>query len=143
MQGLSPEHLEGSRPLPTSSPEGSPQQSEVQDVSTPQVECSNSLEHFRITNTREDFRLHPNFERQFMRLNSSGDLVVVSSGSPVGPFLGIEGQDPFRSTGIFRWDLFGAGSGIETIISPMISKTSNPETIPFTTAYSFPSTDAP
>jgi hypothetical protein len=59
MQGLSPEHLEGSQPLPTSSPEGSPQQSEVQDVSTPQVERTDSLEIFRITNTQEDFRLHP------------------------------------------------------------------------------------
>jgi hypothetical protein len=46
MQGLSPEHLEGSQPLPTSSPKGSPQQSEVQDVTTPQVERIDSLEHF-------------------------------------------------------------------------------------------------
>jgi hypothetical protein len=143
MQGLSLEHLEGSQPLPTSSPEGSPQQSEVQDVTTPQVERTDSLEHFRITNTREDFQLHPNSERQFMRLNSSGDLVVVSSGSPVGPFQGIEGQDPFWSTGIFRRDLFGAGSGVETIISPVISEISIPEIVPFTTAYYFPGMDAP
>jgi hypothetical protein len=48
MQGLFPEHLEGSQPLPTSSPEGSPQQSEVQDVTTPQleVERTDSLECF-------------------------------------------------------------------------------------------------
>jgi hypothetical protein len=38
MQGLSPEHLEGSQPLPTSTPEGSPRQSEVTVVTTPQVE---------------------------------------------------------------------------------------------------------
>jgi hypothetical protein len=44
MQGLPPEDLEGSQPLPTNPPEGSPQQSEVQDVSTPQVERTNSLE---------------------------------------------------------------------------------------------------
>ena len=83
MQGLSPEHLEGSQPLPTSSPEGSPQQSEVQDVTTPQVEAerTDSLERFRITNTREDFRLHPDSERFFMRANSSGDLIVLYSGS--------------------------------------------------------------
>jgi hypothetical protein len=46
MQGLPPEDLEGSQPLPTTPPEGSPQQSEVQDVSTPQVERNNSLERF-------------------------------------------------------------------------------------------------
>jgi hypothetical protein len=78
-----------------------------------------------------------------MRMNSFGDLVVVSSGSPVGPFPGIEGQDPFWSTGVFRRDLFGAGLGIETTVSPVISETSNPDTIPFTTAYYFLGMDAP
>jgi hypothetical protein len=63
MQGLSLEHLEGSQPFPTSSPEGSHRQSEVQDVTMPQVERTDSLEHFRITNTQEDFRLHPNSEQ--------------------------------------------------------------------------------
>jgi hypothetical protein len=76
-----------------------------------------------------------------MRVNSFGDLVVVSSGSPVGPFPRIEGQDPFWSMGIFRWDLFGAGSGVESIISLVISETSNPEAVLFTTTYYFPSTD--
>jgi hypothetical protein len=51
MQDLSPEHLEGSQPLPTSTPEGSPRQSEVPVVTTPQVERTDSLEHFQITNT--------------------------------------------------------------------------------------------
>jgi hypothetical protein len=46
MQGLSPEHLEGSQPLPTSTPEGSPQKSEVPVITTLQVECTDSLEHF-------------------------------------------------------------------------------------------------
>jgi hypothetical protein len=55
MQGLPPEDLEGSQPLPTNSLEGSPQQSEVQDVTTPQVERTNSLERFIITDSREDF----------------------------------------------------------------------------------------
>jgi hypothetical protein len=55
MQGLPLEDMEGSQPLPTNSLEGSPQQSEVQDVATPQVEITNSLERFRITNSREDF----------------------------------------------------------------------------------------
>ena len=44
MQGLSPEHLDGSQPLPTATledtPEGSPQQSEVLVVTTQQVEIS-------------------------------------------------------------------------------------------------------
>jgi hypothetical protein len=138
MQGLSPEHLEGSQPLPTSTPEGSPRQSEVTVVTTPQVERTDSLEHFRITNTREDFRLHPDSERPFMRLNSSGDLVVTSSGSPVGPFPGIEGQDLFWSTGVFRWDLFGPGSPVISEINPpVISEISSPETVPLTTAYHF------
>jgi hypothetical protein len=61
MQGLFPEHLDISQPLPTTTledtPEGSPQQTEVLDVSTPppQVERTDSLEPFRITNTQEDF----------------------------------------------------------------------------------------
>jgi hypothetical protein len=38
MKGLSPEHLEGSQPLPTSTHEGSPQQREVKVVTMPQVE---------------------------------------------------------------------------------------------------------
>ena len=101
MQGLSPEHLEGSQPLPTTTPRGLPMQSEVLVVTTPQVEHTDSLEHFRITNTREDLQLHRDSEQPFMRLDSSGDLVVTASGSPVGPFLGIEGQDLFWSTGVF------------------------------------------
>ena len=46
MQGLPPEDLKGSQPFPTNSLEGSPQQSEVQDVTTPQVERIDSLERF-------------------------------------------------------------------------------------------------
>ena len=44
MQGLPPENMEGSQSFLTNSPEGSPQQSEVQDVATAQVERTNSLE---------------------------------------------------------------------------------------------------
>jgi hypothetical protein len=65
------------------------------------VERTDSLEHFRITNTREDFRLHRDSKQPFMLLNSSGDLAVTSSGSPVGPFPCIEGQDFFWSIGVF------------------------------------------
>jgi hypothetical protein len=69
-----------------------------------------------------------------MRANSSGDLIVVYSGSPTGP----GDQDPFWSTGIFRRDLFGPGSPVISEISPpVISEISSPETVPFTTAYRF------
>jgi hypothetical protein len=57
-----------------------------------------------------------------MRVNSSGDLVVLSSGSPTGPFPGPEGQDPFWTTGIFRRDLFGSGAGVDITISPAFPK---------------------
>jgi hypothetical protein len=109
MQGLSPEHLDDSQPLPTGTPEGSPHQSEVPVVTpphveisevpvvtTPQVESTDSLETFRITNTREDYRIRRG-ERPFVQLNSSGEAVVTSSESTVGPFSGAEGQDPFWS----------------------------------------------
>jgi hypothetical protein len=73
-----------------------------------------------------------------MRLNSSGDLVVTSSGSLVGPFLAIEGQDLFSSTGVFLWDIFCLGSPvISEITPPVISEISSPETVPLTTAYHF------
>jgi hypothetical protein len=51
MKGLPLEDMEGSQPLPTNSSEGSPQKSEVQDISTPQVERTNSLDWFLITNS--------------------------------------------------------------------------------------------
>jgi hypothetical protein len=68
MQGLSPEHPDNSQPLQTSTPEGSPHQSEapvitpphvdtsnVAVVTTPSVELTESLEDFRITTTIEDY----------------------------------------------------------------------------------------
>jgi len=143
MQGLSRENMESSQPLPTNSPEGSPQQSEFQDVATPQVERNNSLELFQITNSREDFWLHPDSERHIVRVNSSGDLVVQSSGSPTRPFIGLEGQDPFWTTNIFRWDLFGSRVGIDITVTPEFPETSDPNAVPFTIAYYFPSIEAP
>jgi hypothetical protein len=74
-------------------------------------------------------------------VNSSGDLVNQSSGSPTRPFIGLEGQDPFWTTGIFRRDLFGSGAGIDITIAPELLETSDPGTIPFTTAYYSPGTD--
>jgi hypothetical protein len=73
-----------------------------------------------------------------MRLNSSGELVVTYSGSPVGPFLGIEGQDIFWSTCVFCRDLFGPGSPVISEINPpVISEISSLETVSLTTSYHF------
>jgi hypothetical protein len=146
MQGLSPEHPDDSQPLPTSTPEGSPHQSEVPVVTpphvdtsdvpvvtTPQVEHTDSLEDFRITNTREDYRIRRG-ERPFVRLNSSEEAVVTSSESTVGPSHGVVGQDPFWS-GDFRRVLFGTESPpVYEINPPVISET---ETTPETTTYRF------
>jgi hypothetical protein len=76
MQGLPLEDLEGSQPFPTNSSEGSTQQSEVQDVATPQVERTNSLEWFQITNSREDFQLPLDSMRRIVRVDSSREIVV-------------------------------------------------------------------
>jgi hypothetical protein len=107
------------------------------------VERTNSLERFRITNSREDFRLPTNSQRHIVRVNSSRYLVVQSYGSPTKPFLGPEGQDPLWTTGIFRQDLFGSGAGIDITVTPELPETSDPNAIPFTTAYYFPGTNAP
>jgi hypothetical protein len=81
--------------------------------------------------------------RRIVRVNSSGEIVVESSGLPTRPFTGPEGQDPFWTTGIFRRDLFGSGAGIDITVTPELPETSDPDTIPFTTAYYFPGSDAP
>jgi hypothetical protein len=78
-----------------------------------------------------------------VRVNYFIDLVVQSSGSPTGPFIGPEGQDPFWTTRIFRQDLFGSRAGVDITVAPELPETSDPDTIPFTTTYYFPSTDAP
>jgi hypothetical protein len=133
MQGLSPEHLDESQPLPTTTPEDSPQHGDIAVVTTPQVESTDSLEPFRITNTREDYRIRRG-ERPFVRLNSAGDVVVTSSGSPVGPFPGEEGQDPFWSADIRR-PLFSPESPVVSEINPPVF--SETETVPVNTTYHF------
>jgi hypothetical protein len=80
--------------------------------------------------------------RRIVRVNSSREIVVESSGLPTRPFTGPEGQDPFWTTGIFRRDLFGSGAGIDITVTPEPPKTSDPDAIPFTTAYYFPGSDA-
>jgi hypothetical protein len=107
--------------------------SEVPVVTTPQVESTDFLEPFRITNTREDYRIRRG-ERPFVRLNSSDEAVVTSSESTVGPFPGVEGRDPFWS-GDFRRVLFGTESPtVYEINPPVFSET---ETVPVTTTYHF------
>jgi hypothetical protein len=82
-----------------------PPQGETSDVPVvttppPQVARTESLEDFRITNTREEYRIHRG-EQPFVQLNSSDEVVVTSSESTVGPSSGVVGQDPFWS-GDFR-----------------------------------------
>jgi len=105
------------------------------------VERTDSLDRFQVFNSPEDFRLHPNSERHILRLTSSGELFVQSSRSPNGLFLGPKGQDPFWAIEIFRQDLFGSGAGVDMIVAPELPETSDPDTVPFTTAHYFPGTD--
>jgi hypothetical protein len=75
-------------------------------------------------------------------VNSSGDLVVQYFGSPIGPFLGPEGQDPFWNNGILGQDLFVSGVGVDITVSPELSETSDPDIVPFTISYYLPGTEA-
>jgi hypothetical protein len=80
--------------------------------------------------------------RCIVRVNSSRDIIVESFGLPTGPFTCPKCQDPFWTTGIFSWDLFGSGVGVDITVTPEPPKTSDPNAIPFTTAYYFPGSDA-
>jgi hypothetical protein len=53
-----------------------------------------------------------------MRMGSFGNLIVVYFGSPTGP--GLEGQDPFWSTSVFRRGLVGHGTPVVSEINPPI-----------------------
>jgi hypothetical protein len=69
-----------------------------------------------------------------VRLNSSQDLVVTSSGSPVGPLPSIESQYPFWSADVRR--------GLFSLESPVVSEANPPvfsetETVPLNTTYQF------
>jgi hypothetical protein len=55
MKGIPLKDPEGYQPLPTDQLKGSPQQSEVQDTTTSQVERIESLEHFQIFDSLESF----------------------------------------------------------------------------------------
>jgi hypothetical protein len=56
--------------------------------------------------------------------------------------MGPKVQDPFWTTGIFRWDLFGSRASLDITVSPELPETSYPDMIPFTTTYYFPGSDA-
>jgi hypothetical protein len=91
MQGLPPEDPEVSQPLLPNPPEDSPQQSEIQDHIPSQAERTDSLESFRIVSDSLDaFRLPPGYERRILRLNSSGELVVDTSGIPTESLLALK-----------------------------------------------------
>jgi hypothetical protein len=77
-----------------------------------------------------------------VRVNSSRDLVVQFYGSPTRPLIILEGQDPFWTTGIFIRELFGLGAGIDITVAPELLETSDPDAVPFTTAYYFFGTEA-
>jgi hypothetical protein len=81
--------------------------------------------------------------RRIVRVNSSREIVVESSGLPTRPFTGPEGQDPFWTTGIFRRDLFGLGVRVDITVIPELPETFDLDEILFTTAYYFPGSDAP
>ena len=70
-----------------------------------------------------------------MRLNSSGELVVASSGSPIGPFPGVEGQDPFWSAGDFHRIPFSPGLPVVSEINPSVFFET--ETVSVNTTYHF------
>jgi hypothetical protein len=152
MQGLSPEHPDVSQPLHTATPGGTPEESprqgeiplvtlshmdisDIQDVSTPppQVECTDPLGDFRITNTIEDYRIRRG-ERPVERVNPSEETAVTFSESTVGPSHGVVGQDPFWS-GNFRRVIFGTESSPVYEINPPVSP--EIETTPETTTYHF------
>jgi hypothetical protein len=151
MQGLSPEHPEASQPLHTTTPEGTPEDSprpgeiplvtlphvdisDVPEVFTPppQVQTTDPLAEFRITNTIEDYRIRRG-ERPSGRFHLSGDD-LPSTESIAGPSHGVVGQDPSWS-GDFRRVLFGTESPVYEIINPPESP--EPETAPETTTYRF------
>jgi hypothetical protein len=64
--------------------------------------------------------------KRIVRVNSSGEIVVESSGLPTRPFTEPEGQDPFWTTGIFRRDLFGSGVGIDITVTPELARNIRP-----------------
>ena len=149
---MSPEHPEASQPLHTTTPEGTPEDSprpgeiplvtlphvdisDVPEVFTPppQVETTNPLAEFRITNTIEDYRIRRG-DRPSGRFHLSKETLVTSSESIAGPSHGVVGQDPSWS-GDFRRVLFGTESPVYEIINPPMSP--EPETAPETTTYRF------
>jgi hypothetical protein len=138
VQGLPPENMEDSTPLPPHSTEGSPQQSEVHDIITSQEEVSTSLENFRIvSDSLEAFRIPAGYERHFLQLNSVKELVVIDpSDIPTGSHSGPQVGDPLwtadivRSTPRMVQDLYGLGIGADIPVISQIPETSVTYTVP-------------
>jgi hypothetical protein len=104
VQGLPPENMEDTTPLPPHSTEGSPQQSEVHNIITSQEEVPTSLEDFRIVSeSLEAFRIPAGYERHFLQLNSAGELVVINpSDIPTGSHSNPPVRDPLWTADIVR-----------------------------------------
>jgi hypothetical protein len=109
MQGLPPEESKGYLPLLPNSPEGSPEGAINNEVAS-QVGNSHSLEGFQIvSDSLEAFRLPPNpllsirQDTHFLRMNSSGEIVVVeNTGVPIGPNAWSGVEDPLFPSESFR-----------------------------------------
>lgn len=100
------------------------------------MERTDFLEHFRIFDSLESFRLPHGYERRILRLNSSEELVVDTSGISTGPLTGPEGENPFWTTDIFRnppltvRDLFGSGAGSDIPVVSQLPEMSATYTVP-------------
>jgi hypothetical protein len=98
----------------------------------------------------EAFRIPPGYERRFLRMNSTGELVVVFSGTLTRPF---GADDPFWTTDIVRSpprivrDLYGSRVGVDIPAIPELPETSSILTVSLghfasTTAYLFAGSEA-
>jgi hypothetical protein len=80
-------------------------------------------------------RIPPGYERRILRLNSSGELVVDTSGIPTRPLTGLESEDPFWTTDIFRTPATSArplrlGAGVDIPVISELPETSATYMIP-------------
>jgi hypothetical protein len=117
--------MEGNTPLPPHSIEKYPQQSEVQNTTTPQEEVPTPLENFRIVSEYlEAYRIPEGYEQRILQLNSTGEFVVVNlSDILIGSHQHPLADDPFWTADIVQSppclvrDLYGIGEGVDEPIS--------------------------
>jgi hypothetical protein len=98
MQGLPLEDPKVSQALPPNPPDISPQQSEIQDNIPSQLERTDSLNSFwLLSNPIEYFHLPLGYERCFLYLNSTGEIVVDTFGLPPEIVTHLD-EDPLEAT---------------------------------------------